>query len=181
MSTSSFNVEADLQPTSPVLRPQTTESVSELNAENDSEATSAAVSAESSADVAAKKAAAKPKPAGLSFADLDLPPALKKSLERLKFTQPTPIQEKAIPLIFKKTDIIGSAQTGTGKTMAFALPVVAELMSNTMQSALILAPTRELALQISDVFRSLTIGINNFKMALLIGGANMYPQTLRVV
>ncbi|MEQ1875552.1 MAG: DEAD/DEAH box helicase [Bdellovibrionia bacterium] len=94
----------------------------------------------------------------------------------MKFTVATPIQAAAIPLARQGRDIIGCAQTGTGKTAAFCIPLVAKLMENPGATALVLAPTRELALQISDVLRSLTIG-QNLRTALLIGGTDMYKQT----
>ena len=103
------------------------------------------------------------------FRALALPPGLLEKLDHLGFVNPTPIQRDSIPPALLDKDIIGIAQTGTGKTLAFALPIVANLRPN--ESALVLAPTRELAIQIEEVFKML-----NVSTALLIGGAPMKPQ-----
>lgn len=103
------------------------------------------------------------------FHTLPLAPSLLEKLDRLGFVTPTPIQRDAIPCAIEGRDVVGIAQTGTGKTLAFGLPVVARLRPG--QMALVLAPTRELAIQIQDVFTML-----NLKTALLIGGAPMRPQ-----
>src|SRR3954467_9442275 len=96
----------------------------------------------------------------MSFSDLKLIKPLILALEKKGYNQPTPIQQQAIPLILEGKDIFGCAQTGTGKTAAFALPILQMLTEKQMQNkagkqgvkALILAPTRELALQISQSF-----------------------------
>lgn len=88
------------------------------------------------------------------FTDLDLHPDLLAGLEALRYTSVTPIQEKAIPLILEGRDLIGVAQTGTGKTAAFILPVLHKVLvspSATHNRALVIVPTRELALQIDQV------------------------------
>src|SRR3990167_10262769 len=77
------------------------------------------------------------------------------SLERMKFETPTPIQAQAIPLALSGRDILGSAQTGTGKTGAFAIPLVSKLLTNEIQSALIMTPTRELAVQVLEAIRQI--------------------------
>jgi ATP-dependent RNA helicase RhlE len=94
-----------------------------------------------------------------SFADLHLIAPLLKALQTEGYTHPTPIQAQAIPVALSGRDIFGSAQTGTGKTAAFALPILQNLVNNPLPKgqrrvvrALILAPTRELAVQISDSF-----------------------------
>jgi superfamily II DNA/RNA helicase len=113
----------------------------------------------------------------LDFQKMGLPAPLQKSLNAIKFVNPTPIQEKAIPLALAGKDIIGSAQTGTGKTAAFCIPIVAKLIENPKRGALILAPTRELAQQIADVVRKLTMPVQKeIKMCLLVGGTDMYRQ-----
>jgi len=103
------------------------------------------------------------------FSNLGLPASLLTQLDRLGFIEPTPIQQEAIPLALTGTDLIGIAQTGTGKTLAFGLPIVSRLIEGTY--ALILAPTRELAEQIEQEFRKL-----GQRTALLIGGAPMPKQ-----
>lgn len=96
-------------------------------------------------------------------------------LERIKFKIPTPIQQKAIPLAIQGKDVIGIAQTGTGKTHSFAIPMVQQLAQK-QGVGLVLAPTRELALQIEDAFRILAAPFG-MKTACLIGGAPMPEQT----
>lgn len=103
------------------------------------------------------------------FSALRLPAPLQTKLEQLKFSVPTPIQERAIPLALEGADVLGIAQTGTGKTLAFGLPMAALLQPG--QGGLVLAPTRELAMQIEETFHKL-----NVKTALLIGGAPMGNQ-----
>ena len=94
----------------------------------------------------------------MSFLNLGLHPALLKMLEEINFSEPTPIQAKTIPLALKRKDVIGLAQTGTGKTAAFGLPILHQLAEEPRASAnsckaLILAPTRELAIQIFNHFK----------------------------
>ncbi len=103
------------------------------------------------------------------FRSLPLSPKLLETLDRLGFTTPTPIQQAAIGPAIEGRDLIGIAQTGTGKTLAFGLPIAERLKAG--QSALVLAPTRELAIQIQEVFDALGL-----QTALLIGGANMAKQ-----
>lgn len=103
------------------------------------------------------------------FSALPLPKSLLERLDRASIVTPTPIQQQAIPIVAEGRDLIGIAQTGTGKTLAFALPIVARLDPG--EVALVLAPTRELAEQIERVFASL-----NARTALLIGGEGMARQ-----
>ena len=94
----------------------------------------------------------------MSFENFGLSPVIKHNLGLLGYRVPTPVQAKAIPLALKGQDVIGSAQTGTGKTAAFGLPMIERLVQNTegnpLQSrrprALVLTPTRELALQVNE-------------------------------
>ena len=88
-----------------------------------------------------------------SFSSFSLPSFLNDSLKRLGIAIPTPIQEKAIPEGLKGHDILASAQTGTGKTIAYLLPLITNLMKDEKSKALILAPTRELAAQIQEAAR----------------------------
>ncbi|BCZ19275.1 hypothetical protein NHP190012_09170 [Helicobacter sp. NHP19-012] len=85
-----------------------------------------------------------------SFKDLGLNSKILKSIAEVGFTQPSPIQEKAIPLVLAGKDVIAQAQTGTGKTAAFALPIIQNLQNNKSVEALVITPTRELAMQVSD-------------------------------
>jgi len=109
-----------------------------------------------------------------SFFGLGIAPKILDILERIKFKVPTPIQFKAIPLAIEGKDTIGIAQTGTGKTHAFAIPMVQRLIK--MEgTGLVLAPTRELAIQINEAFEELARAFG-MKTACLIGGAPMNPQ-----
>lgn len=109
-----------------------------------------------------------------TFTSFGLPSFLKESLERMNITIPTPIQEKAIPAGLEGRDILGSAQTGTGKTMAYLIPLITNLMNAARSTALIMAPTRELAAQIQDTARKLHG--KKLDVVLLIGGDSMYKQ-----
>ncbi|TAN60768.1 DEAD/DEAH box helicase, partial [bacterium] len=118
---------------------------------------------------------AAPNQAAASFYGLGIAPKILDILERIKFKSPTPIQFKAIPLAIEGKDVIGIAQTGTGKTHAFAIPMVQRLAQKE-GSGLVLAPTRELAIQIDEAFQSLVYPFG-MRTACLIGGAPMEPQT----
>ena len=111
-----------------------------------------------------------------SFHDLPLAPPILKALDRAKFTVPTPIQAQAIPVVTAGKDLIGIAQTGTGKTLAFGLPILQHFIENkTAGRALILLPTRELALQVEEALQGMA---RQFKLrsAVLIGGAPIRQQ-----
>ena len=92
------------------------------------------------------------------------------------YAEATPIQLRAIPAILNGRDVMGSAQTGTGKTAAFALPLLTCLQSHGAIRALVLEPTRELAAQVRDILRQLLGRRPAFNMALLIGGESMGKQ-----
>jgi ATP-dependent RNA helicase RhlE len=111
---------------------------------------------------------------GASFYGLGIAPRILEVLDKLKFVVPTPIQHRAIPVAIKEQDVIGVAQTGTGKTLAFAVPIVQRLLI-TSSRALILVPTRELAIQVNEVFNELApaFGINS---VVIVGGASMHLQ-----
>jgi ATP-dependent RNA helicase RhlE len=89
----------------------------------------------------------------MSFQNLGLSDAVVHGVQSLGYVEPTPIQEQCIPLILEKKDLIGSAQTGTGKTAAFALPILTRLGSRKGPRCLVLEPTRELALQVENAFQ----------------------------
>jgi superfamily II DNA/RNA helicase len=110
-----------------------------------------------------------------SFADFELNSILKNNLDSMKFSDPSPIQDQAIPHGVAGKDIVGIANTGTGKTAAFALPVLNRLIAEPNSKALIMAPTRELAEQIEQQCRKLGKG-SGLRGALLIGGTAMGPQ-----
>ena len=110
------------------------------------------------------------------FKQLGVPSELVTALERMKITVPTPIQEAAIPPALEGLDILASAQTGTGKTVAYSIPLIMKLGNNPGSTALILAPTRELALQVQTTLIEILGRASNFRTALLIGGAPMFKQ-----
>lgn len=111
-----------------------------------------------------------------TFADLGLPTILVKRLQDINYTEPTPVQEQSIPVILQGKDVLGSAQTGTGKTAAFGLPLISFLMQDPSSSALILTPTRELATQVLDSINKMQPMQINLKSALIIGGGSMRSQ-----
>jgi len=110
------------------------------------------------------------------FADFALNEAIHFNLTLRGLTAPSPIQDKAIPAGLAGKDVLGIANTGTGKTLAFAIPVLNKLISDSNAKALIMAPTRELARQIEDECISIGRGSRALYGALLIGGSPMYPQ-----
>ncbi|MBU0629649.1 MAG: DEAD/DEAH box helicase [Candidatus Margulisbacteria bacterium] len=110
----------------------------------------------------------------LTFYGLGLAPKTLGVLEKLKFTTPTPIQHKAIPVAVEGKDLVGIAQTGTGKTLAFGIPMIQRLATE-QGKGLILVPTRELALQVEESLR-LFCQAYNVRPAVLIGGASMERQ-----
>lgn len=112
--------------------------------------------------------------ANQSFYGLGIAPKILEALDRMRFTIPTPIQHKAIPPAIEGTDIIGVAQSGTGKTLAFAIPIIQRLAQQ-KGKCLILVPTRELALQVDETFRKLA-PLFGIQTAVIIGGASMHMQ-----
>lgn len=118
----------------------------------------------------------------MNFKDLQLSPLLLKALVEKGYVTPSPIQEKAIPHVLAGRDVLGCAQTGTGKTAAFALPILQNLMNPSSKNhskrvirSLILTPTRELALQIADNFKE--YGSHTaIRCAVIFGGVSANPQ-----
>ena len=119
----------------------------------------------------------------MNFSELGLAPAQVRSCESLGYTEPTPIQEQAIPVVLRGEDLIGCAETGTGKTAAFLLPIIQRITASGEQGGtkaparpgvrvLVLAPTRELATQIEKNYRELNPAKHN-RSVTLIGGANI--------
>ena len=115
----------------------------------------------------------------MKFEDLGLCKEILSSINNVGYKEPTEIQEKAIPNILKGRDILGCAQTGTGKTGSFIIPLIEILNSGKSKSrmprSLILAPTRELAMQVSEEFNKMNQFLN-LQMALLIGGTSFVEQ-----
>jgi len=112
-----------------------------------------------------------------SFAELGLASTLVKRVAELGFTAPTPIQAQAIPVMLEKRDVIGMAQTGTGKTAAFALPLLTNLGPTTGRpQLLILAPTRELACQVADAISLFSKGMKNVQVQTIVGGQSYRDQ-----
>lgn len=116
----------------------------------------------------------------MSFDSLGLSAPLLKAIAKKGYTEPSPIQEKAIPVVLQGKDVLASAQTGTGKTAGFTLPIL-QLLSQTQQShkrkirALVLTPTRELAAQIFENVKEYSEFID-FRSAVIFGGVNQNPQ-----
>lgn len=113
------------------------------------------------------------------FADFPIDPRLLKNITDKGYVTPTPIQDLAIPQLLEGRDLIGLANTGTGKTAAFLIPLINKILADRTQKALILAPTRELAQQINEEFRGFTKGMNLFSL-ICIGGTNMHEQMRRI-
>src|SRR5690554_6775228 len=112
----------------------------------------------------------------MKFEDLKLTPAILRALKDLDYTDPTDIQAKSIPLILNGEDVLGTAQTGTGKTAAFAVPIIQHLSNNPQSEkgkrkilALIITPTRELAIQIEESFTDYS-KYTNIKNTVIFGG-----------
>ena len=111
------------------------------------------------------------------FAAFNLSPLLLKALEDMKFETPSPIQQQTIPLLIEGHDLIGQAQTGTGKTAAFSLPILNRLdLAEMSPQALIIAPTRELAIQVAEHMESLGTHLRNLRVSVLCGGQDYRPQ-----
>ncbi len=110
-----------------------------------------------------------------NFLSLKLEEKLVESLAKINFKTPTPIQAKAIPLALEGKDILGTAQTGTGKTGAFGIPLVNFLLKTKKDTALVMTPTRELATQVMQTMNNL-VGRGNIRTTLLIGGDSMHRQ-----
>ena len=120
----------------------------------------------------------------MPFSSLGLSPALVRAVGELGFTAPTPVQSLAIPAVLRGADLLGSAQTGSGKTAAFALPLLQRLQDGPQHTprrvrALVLVPTRELAAQVGEVLRSLAQHLPQPpKVAVVFGGVSINPQMM---
>ena len=163
-----------------VEAPTATEAEIERAAEPADEAEAVEAGAAADADEADAE------PDGVRFADLGLAPEVMEAVVHEGFEQPTPIQERAIPVVLSGRDMIGQAQTGTGKTAAFALPILSRLVSGHKRTkydsreraifALVLEPTRELALQVAESFSRFAHFIEDFRVVPIYGGASYEAQ-----
>lgn len=113
------------------------------------------------------------------FADFAISDTLKRAIAARGFADPTPIQDKSIPHILKGKDVIGLANTGTGKTGAFLIPLIDKMLADPAQKLLVVVPTRELAIQIQDEFVAFTRGMNLNSVS-VVGGASIRPQIDRL-
>ncbi len=118
-----------------------------------------------------------------NFNELNLCPALQGNLAKHGFVQPTPVQAGSIPPALAGQDVVATAQTGTGKTLAFALPLIERLVTNKAGKgkirAVVLSPTRELAIQINDTFHKLVAG-TGIRTAVVVGGMNENTQLRQI-
>jgi ATP-dependent RNA helicase DeaD len=113
----------------------------------------------------------------LSFAELDLPQFLQETLNKVGYERPSPIQQATIPVLLQGKDVVGMAQTGTGKTAAFALPILAKIdVTQARTQALVLCPTRELAIQVAEAFQTYAAGMRGFHVLPIYGGGDMGRQ-----
>ena len=120
----------------------------------------------------------------MPFSSLGLSPALLKKIAEQNYTQPYPIQLEAIPAILKRKDILGIARTGSGKTVSYVLPILMNLLGKTVTknrhvNVLVLVPTRELAIQVSEVFLLFSSGLpERIKTMAVFGGVSINPQMM---
>ncbi|HEY5851609.1 MAG TPA: DEAD/DEAH box helicase [Lysobacter sp.] len=113
----------------------------------------------------------------IKFSDLGLPEPLMRALADVGYESPSPIQAATIPPLLQGRDVLGQAQTGTGKTAAFALPVLARIDPNQRTpQTLVLAPTRELAIQVAEAFQKYAHHLPGFQVLPIYGGQSYYPQ-----
>ena len=110
------------------------------------------------------------------FTDLELPEVLQAALAKINFVEPTEIQRKALPLLMDGKDVIACSETGSGKTGAYLIPMVKELLENPDSQGMVLAPTRELAQQISEFLLSIVPPAREFHTTRLVGGQDIRKQ-----
>ncbi len=116
-------------------------------------------------------------PVALTFSDLALIEPLLQALQDVGYENPSPIQAQTIPSLLAGRDVLGQAQTGTGKTAAFALPVLSKIdLNNRAVQSLILAPTRELAIQVAEAFQKYATHLPGFHVLPIYGGQSYQPQ-----
>lgn len=109
------------------------------------------------------------------FSDFNVSSRIKENVMGKGYSEPTPIQDAAIPEILSGHNVLGLANTGTGKTAAFAIPLLEKVLQNRSKKVVVICPTRELALQINEEFKSFGKGTGLFSV-LCIGGANIRTQ-----
>jgi ATP-dependent RNA helicase DeaD len=113
----------------------------------------------------------------INFSQLNLAPAVLQAVKDVGYEEPSPIQIAAIPPLLEKRDLIGQAQTGTGKTAAFALPLLSHIeLDNHYPQVLVLAPTRELAIQVAEAFQRYARHLPGFHVLPIYGGQSMHQQ-----
>src|SRR5688500_2493356 len=113
----------------------------------------------------------------LTFADLGLSEPVLRALKDVGYESPSPIQGTTIPPLIAGRDVLGQAQTGTGKTAAFALPILSRIEPARKQpQALVLAPTRELAIQVAEAFQRYAMHLPDFRVLPIYGGQSYGPQ-----
>jgi superfamily II DNA/RNA helicase len=112
-----------------------------------------------------------------SFSDFEISPDTKSAISKMGYTEPTPVQQQAIPLLLEGRDLMVQARTGTGKTAAFGIPAIEKLRQNGMKgvAALVVTPTRELALQVSDEIRRIAKG-SQISVVTVYGGVGYKKQ-----
>ena len=114
---------------------------------------------------------------GIRFRDLALPETLQRALDEVGYESPSPIQAQTIPHLLAGRDVLGQAQTGTGKTAAFALPALARTeLFHAVPQTLVLAPTRELAIQVAEAFQRYAVHLPGFHVLPIYGGQSYEPQ-----
>ena len=112
-----------------------------------------------------------------TFADLGLSEVVLKGLADVGYESPSPIQAATIPVLLSGADVLGQAQTGTGKTAAFALPILSQLdLAQKEPQALVLVPTRELAIQVAEAFQKYAAHLRGFHVLPIYGGQSYIPQ-----
>ncbi|MFI9486226.1 DEAD/DEAH box helicase [Promicromonospora sp. NPDC052451] len=143
----------------------------------DADQATAATTGDDTAPEATTSTPATTEPTGPTFASLDLPAPLMAAIDELGFVTPSAIQARAIPELLAGRDITGVAQTGTGKTAAFGLPLLAAVDPALRKvQALVLTPTRELAMQVADAIESFASKMNDVRVLPVYGGAPYVPQ-----
>src|SRR5690606_26003588 len=116
-----------------------------------------------------------------NFSTLGLHPSVLAAITAVGYEEPSPIQTKSIPLIMAGHDMIGQAQTGTGKTAAFALPILSRIDAARREAqVLVLAPTRELALQVATAFESFAAQMSSVNVVAIYGGAPIDRKSTRL-
>ena len=113
----------------------------------------------------------------MNFSDLGLSPQVLEAVQKAGYEVPSPIQQKAIPVLLKGKNLLGTAQTGTGKTAAFSLPLLSKLdFSHSTPAMLVLTPTRELSIQVAEAIQSFAVAIPKVRTLAVYGGQDIGVQ-----